>query len=195
MALVLDDGNALHFGQELEEVEPIFSCHAIDNPVRIARKTIDKIIKTANLQLDFDSGRLCRVTFAVDYRFVNPPAPYAEDWKNFPAIGSCRIYGRMSREKFLSYISAWEQRAINIGAGKVDMGDLTTEQFAVSIDRDDFWDAVCVNMGPSRRAGGGGIWCDGWIATFEKSKTNFDAGTLETLSAFRDEFNTVARRR
>jgi hypothetical protein len=195
MPLVLDDGNALRFGQEIEEVESLFSCHAIDNPAPIARKTIDKIIKTANLELDFDSGRLRRVTFALDYQFVNPPAPYAEDWKNFPIIGSCRVFGRMSRDMFLSYLSEWEQRAISLGAEKVEMGDLTTEQFAVSICRDQYWDAVCVNLGPSRRAGGGGIWCDGWIATFENPKAKFDVGTLEELSAFRDEFNTVARPR
>jgi hypothetical protein len=195
MPLVLDGGNALRFGQKIEEAESLFSCHAIDNPARVARKRIDEIINTANLQLDFDSGRLCRVTFAVDYQFDNPPTPYEEDWKNFPEIDSGRVFGRMSREKFLSYLSKWEQRAISMGAEKVDMGDLTREQFAVSICRDSFWDAVCVNMGPSRRAGGGGIWCDGWIATFEKPKTKFDAGILESLSAFRDEFNTVARQR
>ena len=49
------------------------------------------------------------------------------------------------------------------------MGDLADKQFAVLENNDQFWDAVIVNMGPSRRAGGGGIWCDGWIATFEKS--------------------------
>jgi len=195
MALVLDDGRTLHFGQEIEEVEILFSCRAIDNPSRIARKTIDKMIKTADLQLDFDSGRLLRVTFAVGYQFDNAPTPYVEDWKNFPMIASCRVFGRMSRERFLSFVSAWEQRAVSLGAEKVEMGDLTTEQFAVSICREQYWDAVCVNLGPSRRAGGGGIWCDGWIATFEKPKAKFDPGTLKDLSAFRDEFNTVARRR
>jgi len=195
MALVLDDGNALCFGEEIEKAERLFSCHAIDNPLRIARKTVDKIIKTANLHLDFDSGRLCRVTFADEYQFKSPPTPYPEEWKNFPVIGARKIYRRMPREEFLSYVSAWEQRAIGLGAEKIDMDDLTTEQFAVSICRDEFWDSVCLNMGQSTRAGGGGIWCDGWIATFKKQETELGAEILEELSAFPDEFNTVARRR
>jgi hypothetical protein len=197
MALVLDDGNALCFGEEMEKVEHLFSCHAIDNPSPIARKAVDKIIKTANLQLDFDSGRLCRVTFADEYQFIRPPTPYPEVWKNFPVIGARKIYRRMPREEFLSYVSAWEQRAIGLGAEKIAFDDLTGKQFSVSIDRDSPWyDAVNISMGPSRRAGGGGIWCDGWNAIFTRRDPNGGISfvTLERLSVFRDEFNSVARR-
>jgi hypothetical protein len=104
----------------------------------------------------------------------------------------------MARKDFLSYLTAWEQRAQNLGAEKLELGDLTSVQFAVSIDQDEFVDMIHVSMGPPRRAGGGGIWCDGWTLFFTMESDRRDVGEtigiLQTLSAFRDEFNTVARR-
>jgi hypothetical protein len=197
MSLILDDGSELHFGQKLEEIERRYSCRARDNPSPIARKEIDKIVEIDRVELSFDSGFLLRVNFTKDYRFVNPPAPYPEEWKNFREINSRRIYARMPREEFLSYVSAWEKRAVTLGAEKVPAGDLAAQQFVVSMVHDEYVDMVNVDLGTSRRAKGGGIWCDGWNAFFdprsEKAQTEFP--TLKTLSAFRDEFNTVARRR
>jgi hypothetical protein len=197
MSLILDDGSELHFGQKLEEIECRYARSATDIPLRIARKDIDKIVDIAGVQLHFDSGLLVRVTFTKDYRFVNPPMPYPEEWRNFPEINSRRIYNRMPREEFLAYVSEWENRALALGAVKVPMGDLTGQQFAVSTLRDECADWVSVNFGPSRRAGGGGIWCDGWNAFFgpKTEKEQAEIAKLERLCAFRDEYNTVARRR
>jgi len=200
MELLLDDGNAVRFGDKLADIEHLLSSQAIDDASPIARKSIDKLIQNSNVSLSFDSGLLKGIRFMEDYQFVNPPTPYPEPWKNFPIIGLKKIFSRMSRDDFLTYLAAWEERAKQFGADKVDFGDLTSQQFEVSIDQDKFWDHIYINMGPSRRAGGGGIWCDGWGVTFSmvgrgRQTLGIKAGLLENLSAFRDEFNTVARKR
>jgi hypothetical protein len=109
MSQILDDGKIIAFGQSLEEIEGMFGSKAIDVPIRIARKGIDKILKTGNLSLEFDSGRLKRINFEGDYEFKNPPEPYPEPWKNFAAIGPTTISGKMSRTKFLTYRTAGEE--------------------------------------------------------------------------------------
>jgi hypothetical protein len=203
MRQILDDGKAIAFGQSLEEIEQMFALRAIDIPIRIARKGIDKSLKTESLSLEFDSGKLKRIQFEGTYDFKNPPTPYPESWKNFPVIGSTRISGRMSREQFLTYLKAWEERANGLGAERTEAGDdLTANQYSVAIMQENFMDfytdMIVVNMGPSRRAGGGGLWCDGWILFFatetDHHKSGIEVGRFKSLSAFRDEFNTVARR-
>src|SRR5438105_11221226 len=111
MLMILDDGNVVRFGQNLGEVENLFSCHAIDSTGLIARKSIDRRIDIKNASLEFDSGLLSRITFKEDYQFINPPTPYPEPWKNFPVIGSQRVFSRIPRDGFLSYLAAWEERA------------------------------------------------------------------------------------
>jgi len=203
MSQTLDDGKIIAFGQSLEEIEGMFGSTAIDIPLRIARKGIDKILKTESLSLEFDSGRLKRISFEGDYEFKNPPEPYPEPWKNFAAIGPTTIPGKKAREEFLTYLKAWEERAKTFGAEPVEPGeDLSSEQYSVAIMQEDLigysTDMIVVNMGPSRRAGGGGLWCDGWLLFFatesDSQQTGVEVGRLQSLSAFRDEFNTVARR-
>ena len=199
MSQLLDDGKSIAFGQSQEEIEQMFGCKAIDILIRIARKGIDKSLKTGNLSLEFDSGKLKRIRFEGEYEFKHPPEPYPEPWKNFPAIGAARMSGKMFREDFLSYLKRWEERAKTLGAGCVEPGeDLTSQQYAVGIVQDTFADIIAVNMGPSRRAGGGGLWCDGWVLYFatesDHQRTGAEVGRLQSLSAFRDEFNTLARR-
>jgi hypothetical protein len=197
----LDDGNVVRFGQDLAEIEKLYSCKGIDNPLRIARKSIDQLIQISNVTFEFDTGRLKGIIFKDGYRFSNPPTPYPENWKNFFASSEYRMFRQMPRSEFLSYLAVWEARATVSGAEKVHFGDLSPSQYSVSIDRERYCDMVHVSMGPSRRSGGGGIWCDGWTAIFKMDKGSTDAnsapldGALESLSVFRDEFNTVARRR
>ncbi len=195
---ILDDGKAIAFGQRLKDVERLFGFQAADNPSPVARKGIDKILRTKNLSLEFDSGKLHSIVFEQGYEFKNPPTPYPEPWKNFVVIGSTAISCGMARDKFLEYLGAWAERAKGLGAEKAEPGDLTVVQFNVSITQDEFVDMVHISMGPSRRAGGGGIWSDGWTLFFSmKSNPRHEGhpvGTLQSLSAFRDEFNTVARR-
>ena len=198
MKQTLDDGRVLFFGQQLTEVEALFGSVAIDDPIRIARKGIDKLLKTDGLTLRFDTDRLKDIQFRPPYQFINPLTPYPEQWKNFDKIGAMGLRSRLSREEFLSYLQEWEKRATSLGAEKMPFGDLSERQYSISIDRDEFFDAIHVSIGPSRRAGGRGIWCDGWGISFTKTNQHSSSGKieaelLESISAFRDEFNTVAR--
>jgi hypothetical protein len=177
----------------------MFGCKASDIPIRIARNGVDKSLKTENLSLEFDSGKLKRIQFEGEYEFKNPPEPYPESWKNFPALGATRIFGQMPRRDFLSYLKAWDQRARTLGGRRIQAGgDLRDQEYSIGVVRDDFVDMIVVNMGPSRRAGGGGLWCDGWCLFFslesDHQKSGIEVGRIQSLSAFRDEFNTVARR-
>ena len=111
MKQILDSGEIVAFGQDLGEVEKLFSCAAIDNPLRIARKDTDKIIKIKDATFWFDSRRLTSMDFRHPYQFRNPLTPYPEDWKNFPTIGKTKIFGGMSRDEVLWYLKVWEERA------------------------------------------------------------------------------------
>jgi hypothetical protein len=199
MTQILDDGKTISFGQSQEKIEQLFGCKAIDKPIRIARKGIDQSLKTGDVSFEFDSGKLKRIIFESEYGFRNPPQPYPEAWKNFPIIGATGVSRKMSRDEFLSYLDEWEKRAKASGAERVEAGeDLNERQYQVGIIRDDFADMVVVNMGPSRRAGGGGLWCDGWCLFFatesDHQQPRVETGRLRSLSVFRDEFNTMARR-
>lgn len=199
MSQVLDDGKAIAFGQSLEELERLFGCKAVDTPFRIARKGIDKSLKCGNVVLKFDTEKLKGVEFEQSYGFENPLIPYPEDWKNLPQIGEARISKGMSREEFLAYLKVWEERAKNLGAEPVEPDEnLNGQQYWVWTERDTYADMAGINMGPSRRAGGGGLWCDTWCVFFtmesDHQRSGVEVGRLRSLSAFRDEFNTVARR-
>jgi hypothetical protein len=196
---LLDGGKQVYFGQPLHEVEKLFDTPAIDNPLPVARKGTDKKIKASRLSLEFDSGRLRSIEFARGYQFDNPPKPYAQEWKNFDVILDKRVGGRMPREEFIAYLASWEMRARALGADKVAIPDLKEDQFRFSFETDKFSDMFHLSMGPSRRAGGGGIWTDGWTAFFAMKSdvvSDFEPyGELKSLCAFCDEFNTVARRK
>ena len=103
----------------------------------------------------------------------------------------------MSRDDFLNYLALWEKRAQNLGAEKINFNDLHSKQFAVSVSRDKFMDMLNISMGPTRRASARGLWCDTWTAFFTMNRGSQNPEVkpelLSTLSAFRDEFNTVAR--
>ena len=196
---VLDEGEQVYFGQSLQEVEKLFGVVSSDNPSRIARKGIDKIIKTKGVCLEFDVERLKGMEFEENYQFRSPPQPYAESWKNFVSIGDSRIRPNMGRDEFIAYILAWEARAEGLGAEKMESADLNENQYRVAFENDKFFNMFHAAMGPSRRAGGGGIWCDGWTAFFGmETPTEINKGSvnrLKSLSAHCDLFNTVARRR
>ncbi|HZR19032.1 MAG TPA: hypothetical protein VFE51_17225 [Verrucomicrobiae bacterium] len=201
MSQVLDDGRVIAFGQSLEEAEQLFGCKAVDIqlPPKLARQGIDKTLEAENVSLRFDSGKLKDIKFDGGYEFKHPLTPYPEPWKNFSAIDSAKISRRMSRDDFLAYLKVWEERAKSLGTRAVEPGeDLGAQQYAVGIVQDPFADMIVVNMGPSRRAGGGGLWCDGWCLFFtteaDREKSGVEVGRLQSISAFRDEFNTVARR-
>lgn len=158
-----------------------------------------RIIKTSQLKMTFDNGRLSTMEFLGGFNWDIPLKPYCEAWKNLEPIGELRIRYGMERREVLNYISAWEKEAAALGATKVRFGDLSARQYAITEDQDEIWDMVGISMGVSRRAGGGGIWTDGWHFDFiterESKGSPLLTGRLHCLSAFCDEFNTTARRK
>jgi hypothetical protein len=188
--MILDDGKKIHFGQPLEELEKLFGVASADIPMRIARNGIDSKIDGANVSLEFDTGRLRCIRWKEDYQFINPPEPYDHAWKNLGAVDGCCLKDGMSRSDFLAYLAAWERRAQSSGAKKVDFDDMAEGEYCAAIERNEFADMICISMGPTRRAGGGGIWCDGWTIFFSVREP---VEKMESVSAFCDAFNTVAR--
>jgi hypothetical protein len=196
---ILADGTLIHFGQKLEDVERLLSISAVDRPLPIKREGVDKNIEARGLVLSFDTGRLNRIELQEPLHFKNPLTPYPEPWKNFPKIGGFQIHYGMSHEEFASYMTKWEERARSLGAESTEADDFEAHQFRFSFIREEFMlmHMFAMIMGPSRRARGGGIWADGWTAFFAMKadeKQGRAEGTLLSLSAFRDEFNSVARR-
>ncbi len=199
-------GKRFYFGQNLAEAEEIFGRAGRENPPEIARvRPSLRIIETNEVILTFDAGKLSNMEFLRDYDFEFPLAPYAEEWKNLNGLDFRKD---TTRAEATGYLSNWEKRVSALGARKMECGEnLSSSEFSTysSDDDDDVWlktlgiawDVLGINMGKSRRAGGGGLWTDGWIIEF---KTAADAkldqlpiGKLYRISAFCDEFNTAAR--
>ena len=194
----LDVGKSVYFGQNIQEVEILFGVPAVDNPLQIARKGIDRKISTPEFSLEFDQGKLHSIEFRQLFRFDYPPQPFAEEWANFASIGGACIEKSMTRDRFADYVRSWEIRAKQSGAISVDSPDLAEREFRYSFEKDSFCDMFHLALGPSRRAGGGGIWASGWTAFFSMpGQPDWDdshGSELRTLTASCDEFNTVARR-
>ena len=195
---ILEDGNSVYFGQAIQEVEALLGVMAADNPLSIARKGIDKKITTNQFSLEFDEGRLRSIEFRESFSFAYPPKPFAQEWANLGPIGDYKIERTMTRDQFVNYVGVWELRAQKLGAVLVGHPDLAMNEFRHSFDKDRFCDMFHLAFGPSRRAGGGGIWASGWTAFFSKETDrdwNVARGSeLKTLTASCDEFNTVARK-
>jgi len=195
---ILDNGKTVYFGQNLQEVQKIFSVTPVDDPSSIARKGIDKKIEIKGVSLSFDTERLSEIEFTKGYQFKTPPKPYSKAWKNFEVIDDKKVIANMSREEFLMYLAAWEERAKKLGAQKVDSEGLNENQYNVLVNRDEFMDMIHVSMGPSRMTSRGGRWADGWSVFFTTETDHKLSGTpvgrLQSISAFCDEFNTVARK-
>lgn len=139
-----------------------------------------------------------RMEFLVNFDFQIPLPPYSEAWKNFERSDFPPLGCDTKHEAVTEYLAAWEKRAIALGARKVELGDLSSNEFSTYSEELEYWNVLGINMGKSRRAGGGGLWTDGWIMQFttvndaESHKT--PSGFFRSVSAFCDEFNTAARR-
>lgn len=197
MKQTLDNGKAVYFGQDLREVEQLFPTQTVDCPLPGKMKGGNKALDLGDVYLCFDNGRLRDIEFRHPYQFTNSPAPYPEHWKNLMPIGEKKIHGNIFRDEVLEYLAAWEKRAAALGVKNVALGNLSSFQYSISFERNEFRDMLHISMGPSRRAAGRGIWCDGWTLFFAV-QSDFEAhgeesGLLKSLTAFRDEFNTAAR--
>lgn len=194
-----DDGKRFYFGQSLAEAEEIFGLPAIEHSPEITRYVpLQKMIKTAGLILTFDAGKLMRMEFLTGFNSQMPLAPYAENWKNIDSFTFPILAGEMSRHDAAGHLADWEIRAQKLGATKVEPGDLEANEFYTYSVELDFWNALGINIGKSRRAGGGGLWTDGWIISFttdqEAESRQVPSGMIRSISAFCDEFNTAARK-
>lgn len=194
--IILDLGFELHFGQELAEVERLSGGTAVDHDTRITRPGIDKIMQLPNLSLSFDVDRLKGIKFQGGYGFEHDPAPFAGPWKNFPALGARRFHRGMTREACIAYLGAWESRSHALGAKGSSAEDLLEGQYRIAFYQDEYCDMISVNFGPTRKTSGGGRWGDGWTISFSIDSGRDQTGRpglLKNVSAFCDEFNTVAR--
>jgi len=203
--LVSNDGKSFYFGQNLGEAEEMFGISGKQYPPEIARvRPNHRIIETKELSLTFDAGKLSHMEFLRNSGLETALAPYAEVWKNLNGLG----FGSntMSGEA-AGYLSVWEKRVGAFGARKIEAGsDLASLEFSIySQDPDDDlkvygidWNILGINMGKSRRSGGGGLWADGWIIHFATARdaelSQIPVGKLRSMSAFCDEFNTAARK-
>ncbi len=199
--LTVDDGKRFYFGQALEEAEAIFKVSGKPHPPILAPHIPQqRIINTNELILTFDAGRLTTMEFLSNFAFNIPLAPYPTEWKNFAAACSTWLKANATREVVAELLDIWEKRAIKLGATKADDGnDLSRDEFSVYSEERDFWNTLGINMGESRRAGGGGLWADGWIIQFTTEQDGdlhkHSRGVFRSISAFCDEFNTAARRK
>jgi hypothetical protein len=198
MGQMLDSGHEIEFGQSLQELELVFSSKAINARVPPFRRDIDKTITLKNVVLSFDHDKLTTIEFQYPYGYTYPPTPYPEMWKNLANIGGQKIFQETSRSCFVTYLDAWQARANSLGIFKTEFGEMSAQQFSLAFEQNEFRDMVQINMGPTRRTGGKGLWCDGWTARFSRGQVRvpkIPAEMLVSLTAFCDDFNTIARQR
>jgi hypothetical protein len=199
MTQLLDSGELVTFGQDVKEVENLCSRKVEPTISRAYRQGIDTVINLPDVSLRFDTGRLVAIEFQFRYQYEQVLTPYREEWKNFVPVDGTRISCGMPRRAFLAYLGAWDKRARSLGARRRQSGDLASGEYAIMVDRTSYCDMIHVSLGPTRRTGGSGRWCDGWTALFttelDRHRFGGTVGLLESLAAFRDEFNTFARRR
>lgn len=194
----LDGGEVVWFGQDQSALARQYSFQVLPEDLPISRPGIDTVGQLKSCRLRFDTGRLRHVEFDHTYRFGNPVCLYPEPWQNCDPIEGVGIRAGMSRHDFLDYLKKWVRRARAAGARSKALDDMPAGWFAIGCIRESFYNAIHVNLGPTRRAGGGGIWCSAWSVGFTTSVDpkleDGQTDRLESLRAFSDEFNTVARR-
>jgi hypothetical protein len=156
------------------------------------------MIETPEMILTFDAGRLMRMEFLQDFNFQVPLTPYSENWKNLDSFEFPMTANEMTRKDAVESLAVWEIRAQKLGARKIEPGDLAANEYYTYSEEEEFWNVIGINIGKSRRAGGGGLWTDGWIINFTTASDaelyQVPLGMFRSVSAFCDEFNTAARK-
>ena len=199
--LILNDGKRFYFGQDLAEAEVVFGLSAKPHPPQIARVApLQRKIETSELVLTFDAGKLMRMEFLRGFDFQIPLTPYFDPWKNLDLYDFPIPAEEMTHEDAMKKLALWENRAQQSGAKKIEAGnDLAINEFSTCSEAVEYWNMIGINIGQSRRAGGGGLWMDGWIIEFTSATDlqlhKIPVGIFRSVSAFCDEFNTAARKR
>jgi hypothetical protein len=153
-----------------------------------------------DVTLEFDSGRLNDITFNESFDFGIPLSPYTDEWKNPPIFADTRLRGAMPMDAFERYLARWKADLIKKGFQEVEgVHSLKENEFSMRHSQDKFSNSFHLSFGPSRQARGGGLWMSGWHFAFS---TDIDVllgrgrkakDSLMQVSAFNDEYNTVAR--
>jgi hypothetical protein len=194
----IGQGISVFFGQSLSEVERITRVTGRNVTLPIAREGIDKIVALKYVDLQFDTARLVSIEFKGDFTLPGPLSPFPEEWKNLYSIEGREMRLKMTRNDVWAYLKQWEDRAKTRGYQRKDSGDLNEKEYSITDTDEDAISMIHISMGPSRRTSKGGRWSDGWSFAFTskaearifKTKT----GRLDSIRAFRDEFNTAGRK-
>jgi len=189
----------VHFGQSQAEVEALIGKKAVTEESVINRAGIDYSLSTKGVVIDFDTGKLVKVTFEADFKYYGPIAMFPETWRNFDPIGTASIKRGMPKAEFLKYFHAWEERARQAGIVKNNGNKLlTASEYSVRLTNDEFIDMIHIGFGPERSTGKGGSWGSGCSVIFVTAQdaqlTGQKTGTLNSISVLCDEFNTHARK-
>lgn len=189
---------SIRFGQPQQEVEKILKRKAVPSTSPIARPAKDLVLEVKGIQLEFDSGVYNQITFEEGFDFRIPLQPFPHAWQNFDPIGELRLKAGMKKADVLAYFQAWEARARAAGAKRYDGGRLLAEgEYSVNVTSDETIDMIHIGLGPERSTGKGGSWGSAWTIFFNGDLDKMlgrRPGTLKSVSAFADDFNTRARR-
>jgi hypothetical protein len=191
---ISDDGG-IKFGISIPVSEKLTGGKESESDDPLARQDIDKIVENKEVKLEFDSGRLCGITFKDKYDFSKRASVFKNEWKNLPYFDDMPIKNGMKIEVFKKILDRWEETLIKNEHKKQQCGDLKEDEFSINRDEDEFMNSYHVNMGPSRRTKAGGLWCDSWHFNFSNKLLKHPLGEnrLVEVSAFCDEYNTNGR--
>ncbi len=191
----------VHFGQSMAEVERMLEQRVRPaDPDETSRPGIDFTMTTGSVQLDFDTGKLDRITLDYAFNFSTPLTVYAVSWRNFDAIGGLHLTKGMTKADFAKYLAAWEKRAQAQGAVRSANHDGVLRDGEYDIDStavEPLFDMILISFGPGRAIGANNSSHDiisvsfvtAGMAPVDRRK----AGTLDSITFFCDEFNTRSR--
>jgi len=191
--------DVVHFGQFQTEVEKMVETAAVEFPPRIRFAGDHKEIDLGAVKLEFDTGRLVRISFERDFDYDLGISAYPESWRNFSNVGQLGVRRGMTKLQFQEYLRSWEERAKSLGARRIVRKHgylLSTGEYSMSKTVNESIDLLHIEFGPERSTGRGGVWGDGCsvdFATQESIQWGQTPGTLISISVFRDEFDTWAR--
>ena len=191
----------VHFGQSMGEVERMLEQRVQPADTDgTSRPGIDFTVTAGSVQLDFDTGKLDRITLDYAFDFSTPLTVYAVSWRNFDAIGGLHLTKGMTKADFVKYLAAWEKRAQAKGAVRSAKHDSVLGNREYDIDStvmEPLFDMILIGFGPGRAIGKNSSSHDSISVSFVTAGMapvdRRKAGTLDSITFFCDEFNTRSR--
>ena len=180
------NGHVFRFGDAIGTAEQKLGVTATDHPSETARSGIDRIVKAPPFLLEFDAGKLRRITFDTTFRFEQPLQVFPESWKNLLPIGGQKLKKGMNREELDAYLAAWEQKLTASGLAK-------DRDFRVKTLGRGRFETVTISMRSAGPAPTGHRWYDTWQITFVRRGVEADGpAVLAGLRASRGNLDTRA---